>query len=111
MSKYADEFYRPKRAASMIPVTERAESAGEGLGQQTGSGSAPADGQEARKLLAMITPVGREMVELHCGSKAAKMVAEETERSNAIVTHYTVTGRQLFWLRDIKDRLVERGIL
>jgi hypothetical protein len=93
-----------------FPPANKQSSRGYGLGQQTG-GTALSDGQEARRLLAMICPCGIDAVTEVCGSAAAEFVKSQSERSNAIVTHYAVTGKQLYWLRDIKDKLVERGLL
>lgn len=98
----------PSQRAKLIP--EHQPSLGRGPGQSTG-GTAASDGQEARKLLEMITPCGMTAVAEVCGANAANFVAEQADRANAIVTHFSVTGRQLFWLRDIKNQLVERGIL
>ena len=44
-------------------------------------------------------------------AKSMTFIEEQVERANATVTHFRVTGRQLFWLRDIKDKLVERGLI
>lgn len=93
------------KKVSLVP-----QSAGAGLGQQTG-GNSLSDGREARTLLAMIAPVGRETVREIAGDRAAQFVADLVEQSNATVTHFTVTGKQLFYLRDIKDKLVDKGVL
>jgi hypothetical protein len=80
------------------------------LGQDTGKSDLE-NGHEARKLLKLIAPAGKEVVSKLCGAHSARFVAEQVARSNGFVTHYCVTGKQLFWLRDIKDKLVERGAL
>jgi len=82
------------------------------IGQDTGK-SFLDNGREAREILGMLCSQDgiREAVTEYCGERAANFVEQEVERSNATVTHYSVTGKQLFWLRDIKDKLIEKGIL
>ena len=108
LKRFDNALTPPPVRAKLVP--EPQPSLGKGIGQQTG-GTAQSDGQEARTLLGMIAPCGIEVVKEICGDRAAGFVAEQVGRSNAIVTHFTVTGKQLFWLREIKDKLVDRGVI
>ena len=99
----------PKPARAKFDLSPQP-SLGKGIGQITG-GNAMSDGKEAIRLLRMITPCGIDTVTEVCGANAAKFVSEQTDRSNATVTHFSVTGKQLFWLREIKDKLIERGLI
>jgi hypothetical protein len=94
----------------MIPWEEDLEkSIGKGLGQQTGGG-ATSDADEARKLLELIEDAGGYSLVLEVmGDKSANFVASQLEARDIRRSSYYVTGKQLFWLRDIKDRLVEGG--
>jgi hypothetical protein len=86
-------------------------SLGRGIGQQTG-GDEWGDALEFKRILKMIVDgCKRSEMEQVLDSKSMAFLTEQVARANAIVTHFRVTGKQLFWLRDIKDKLVERGIL
>lgn len=83
------------------------------LGQQTGK---PENGgltntPEAITLLKMIGSVDW-MQEGILNSHAIVFLTDMYNKVTAGgVRNLQVTGRQLFWLRDIKDRLVDKGIL
>lgn len=82
------------------------------LGQDTGK-SPIENGYEAREILKMLCSkhgIRAEVLE-HCGDTAVAFVEDMVEGLNAHVTHWYVSGKQLFWLRDIKDKLVEKGII
>jgi len=86
-------------------------SIGRGIGQQTG-GDQWADALEFKRLLKMILDnCKRADMQRVLDAKSMTFIEEQVERANATVTHFRVTGRQLFWLRDIKDKLVERGLI
>jgi hypothetical protein len=86
-------------------------SLGKGVGQQTG-GDEWADSLEFKRLLKMILDGCRkDDMQRVLDSKSMAFLEEQVARANAMVTHFRVTGKQLFWLRDIKDKLVDRGIL
>lgn len=70
------------------------------LGQDTGAENELEQGKEARRLLKMIADSGN-MYRLD--EKSAEFVREQMLRADTIVTHFRVTGKQLFWLRDLKD--------
>lgn len=93
------------RRTSMIP-----QSAGAGLGQQTG-GNVDSDTREALTLLKMIGSCPWDEDDSGIGLRARIFLHEQYEREGRDKGAYKVTGKQLFWLRDIKDKLVERGIL
>lgn len=80
------------------------------LGQDTGNDRL-GNGREAAQLLKLICSAGKAAVLEHCGEKASQFVSEEVERLNATVTHFGASGKQVFWLRDIKDKLVEKGLI
>lgn len=83
-----------------------------GLGQTTG-GTRSSDAAEAAEIIKMLcSKSGMESaVREYCGEKAVKFVHEQVESYNAHVTHFSVSGKQLFFLRDIKDKLIEAGVL
>jgi hypothetical protein len=80
------------------------------LGQTTG-GTAESDAEEARSILKMICTCSKSDCAdaLTCHDLA--FIAEQVDRSNDTVTHYRVSGKQLFYLRDLKSKLIDRGIL
>ena len=71
------------------------------------------NGREAREIIRLLsaTEGARQAVLDCCGEPAVAFIEDMVERSNAVITHWHVTGKQLFWLRDIKDKLVEKGII
>lgn len=81
------------------------------LGQQTG-GDEISNGHEARAILRMITSqVNKvDMMEV-LDDRAMKFLEDMVERANTFVTHFRVSGKSLFWLRDIKDKLIDKGLL
>jgi hypothetical protein len=94
-----------RRHAIILP-----HSAGSGLGQQTG-GNVASDTREAIQLIEMMAEgyVKGEYKDV-LSDREAEFLREQTVASTFKST-YSVTGKQLFWLRDIKDKLVERGVL
>ena len=80
-----------------------------GLGQQTGSDSPLADAAEALRILAIIAEAGLDTIEYHCGKKAASIVHDM--RTSVDKPSFGLTGKQLFALREIKDQLIEKGIV
>jgi hypothetical protein len=85
-------------------------SIGRGLGQQTGNDEW-ADALEYKRLLAMILGCPKADMQRVLDPKSMAFIEQEVNRVNATITHFRVTGKQLFWVRDIKDKLVERGLL
>lgn len=85
-------------------------SLGKGIGQYTG-GDQYADAAEFRDILKMICEAGRGKCSGYLTDKEVNFIDESVGRSNTFVTHFRVTGKQLFWLRDIKDKLVDAGVL
>jgi hypothetical protein len=83
---------------------------GRGLGQITGSDSPLADASEARRILAIIAEAGLDTIEYHCGKKAASIV-HDMRASISFGPSFSLTGKQLFALREIKDQLIEKGIV
>ena len=83
---------------------------GRGLGQQTGNDEW-ADALEYKRLLKMILECPKIDMQRVLDTKSLAFVEQEVDRVNATVTHFRATGKQLFWLRDIKDKLVERGLI
>lgn len=90
-----------ERRATLIPG-----SAGAGLGQCTG-GTLEMDREEAVRILKMIKDTNWAAPPpdgvLNMGERAfiANILAGSRDAAN-----FTVTGKQLFWLRDIKDKLL-----
>ena len=82
-----------------------------GLGQQTGSDSPLADAAEALRILAIIEGADTDVIEYHCGAKAAKFVWDMRQSLINDENKFTVTGKMLFFLRDVRDQLVEKGIV
>jgi len=96
---------QPQRAR-LVPDSDRP-SLGNGIGQQTG-GTAQSDADEAKRILSMIENVHGEVIESVCGGKAAQFISEmQVRRRNG--GPLCVTGKQLFWLRDLSQQLVEKG--
>ena len=93
-----------RRVARLIP-----ESRGRGLGQQTG-GNWSSDEQEARKLIAMTANVPLDTI-LQAVSYQAYRIVEEYRHKLALGRELEPTGKQVFFLRDIKDKLLEKGLL
>jgi len=95
--------------AKLIPDSQAqpSPSLGRGLGQQTG-GTAQSDADEFKRILQMIANVDGEVLEAVCGSKAASFIREMRTRMS-FGGPLCVTGRQLFWGREIKDQLIEKG--
>jgi len=84
-------------------------SLGKGIGQQTG-GTLSSDSAEARRILAVIEQVSIGDIEDYCGAKAAKFVYDMRQWL-AETGGCMLTGKQLFFLREVKDQLVEKGII
>lgn len=103
------------QARSNKPVTAKLlGSSGRGLGQQTG-GSAATDRDEAMKLLGMMHQVDlNDKKVIRCLSPTDHDFLDELmDRYENFYTRDfgVITGRQLFWLRDIKDKLVSAGLV
>lgn len=95
------------------PVSIVPQSAGKGLGQQTG-GNSYTDVVEATEILRLICNGGtgiRAKCEEALSQKEFTFLEEMIDRRNTMVDHLSVTGKQLFYLRDIKDKLIEAGVL
>jgi hypothetical protein len=104
VSTTVPEDVRPKRA-SLLPSTQP--SLGRGLGQRTG-GTAESDSAEAKRILLLLANVDGEVVASVCGQKALSFIIEmQIRRANGGVM--CVTGKQVFYLRDLRDQLVEKG--
>lgn len=90
-------------------LSNESPSLGVGLGQCTG-GTAQSDSAEASRILDMIANIDGEVIVAVCGYRAYSMVSQmrDTHRSGRVLR---VTGRQLFFLREIKDQLCEKGYL
>ena len=84
---------------------------GTGLGQITGADSPLADASEARRILAIIEGADTDTIEYHCGPKAAKFVRDMRQSLMNDGIKFSVTGKQIFYLRDLRDQLVEKGIV
>jgi hypothetical protein len=92
--------------AKLVPDSDRP-SLGSSIGQQTG-GTARSDADEAKRILSMIENVHADVIEAVCGGKAAQFISEmQVRRWNG--GPLCVTGKQLFWLRELKDKLVDKG--
>ena len=85
-------------------------SIGKGIGQQTGNDEW-ADSLEFKRLLNMVLECPKADMQRVLDSRSIVFLEDQVNRVNAVVSHLRVTGKQLFWLRDIKDKLVERGLL
>jgi hypothetical protein len=91
----------PKRQfAGLVPQSR-------GLSQQTGAGS-QSQVAEATKLMGMINPVRKGNPEAIRGEDRA-FLADMQDKMNNYGSGLFVSGKQLFRLREIKDRLVEEG--
>lgn len=95
---------QPKRA-SLLPSTQP--SLGKGIGQTTG-GTAESDADEMRRILTLIANVDDEVIHAVCGQKSEVFVSEMQHR-RANGGPLCVTGRQLFFARDILSQLTEKG--
>lgn len=79
-----------------------------GLGQDTG-GNDQARSAEARRILQIIELADINVIEHHCGPKAGKFMLDI--RHGVGQPNFSVSGRQLFWLREIKDTLIDKGVI
>ena len=104
VSATVPEDVRPKRA-SLLPSAQP--SRGSGIGQQTG-GTADSDSAEAKRILTMIVDVDIDVIEGVCGERAATFIKEMRVRLS-FGGPLCVTGKQIFFLRTIKDALIDRG--
>jgi hypothetical protein len=84
-------------------------SLGRGLGQTTG-GTAQSDAEEVRRILKIISDVSTDDIILHCGSKASAFVAD-IRNAASFGPAFRVTGKQLFYAREIRDKLVYKGVV
>lgn len=77
------------------------------FGQTTG-GTHDDNEREARTIIGLIRNVTIPEIEDACGGQSANFI--NGMRVYLARTHpSTVTGKQLFWLRDVKDKLIETG--
>ena len=81
------------------------------LGQCTGSDSPFGDALEARRILKIIAPATEDVIEHNIGRRAADMVRDMRERVAFRPVGFRVTGKQLFYLREIKGRLVDLSLI
>ena len=82
-----------------------------GLGQDTG-GDDQARSAEARRILAIIEHADLDVIEHHCGPKAAKFIWDMREWALSTRPEvFTPSGKQIFWLRDISGQLIEKGVI
>lgn len=79
------------------------------LGQQTGSDPYE-QRHEAQRILTMIANISVEGIKESCGIKAADFVTE-VRVWLAMGMQEEITGRQLFFLRDVKDKLLDKGLI
>ena len=86
-------------------------SLGRGLGQQTGSESPFGDALEAQRILKIIAHVELDLIEDQCGIKASKFIRDMRCNLAFGPLSFRVTGKQVFYLRDVRDKLVEKGIV
>jgi len=83
-------------------------SLGKGLGQQTG-GTPESDTREAVRILSMIAGVSIGTIEEELGADPGRFIRDM--RAAMAFPKFEVTGKQLFYLRDLRDRLVEKGLI
>jgi len=84
-------------------------SRGVGLGQRTG-GTAQSDADEAKRILKMLAP-GESRQEFAEALSRKENTFLHEQMLASLFPLYSVTGKQLFWLREIKDKLIERGLI
>ncbi|HXN71602.1 MAG TPA: hypothetical protein VN861_03505 [Candidatus Acidoferrales bacterium] len=97
----------PKRV-SMTPTPQP--SLGKGIGQVTG-GTAQSDTERAITLLKMIGSCPWDEDDGPLDGRTRDFIRAQFERYEVYGVSYVVTGKQLHWLSDAKDKLVDRGIL
>lgn len=85
-------------------------SGGQGLGQQTG-GNVDTDIAEAITIIKMIAPCVAQLPPDQQALSSGDLKFARDQIVTSLSPSYRITGRQLFYLRDIKDKLVEAGIL
>ena len=86
-------------------------SLGRGLGQQTGSDSPFGDALEAQRILKVIANVELDLIEDQCGAKASNFIRDMRCSLAFGPSNFRVTGKQVFYLRGVRDKLVEKGIV
>lgn len=80
-----------------------------GMGQTTG-GTHNSDRDEAVSILQLMAHCSIDQIEQVAGERAGDFVTDlRVELS--LGAELLISGKRLFWLRDIKDKLIERGIL
>lgn len=98
---------------SLIPNEDKNKgepSRGKELGQQTG-GTADSDRDQALRIIGMIAPITGNLPRDQKILSDKDLFFARAQILESLFTNYSVTGKQLFWLRDIKDKLVEAGVL
>lgn len=103
------------RAKLITDSTSTQPSLGRGLGQQTG-GTAQSDAEEAIKILRMIGSCPWDDEDGPLSASTRRFINEQFTKLSgldeaAALRNYKLTGKMLFWLRDAKDKLIEKGIL
>jgi hypothetical protein len=101
--------------AKLISDPSAQGSLGKGVGQCTG-GTAQSDAAEAYRLLRMIGSCPWDDDDGPLDTNTRRFIGEQMDKlrgqdEQAARAHYRVTGKMLFWLRDAKDKLCEKGIL
>jgi hypothetical protein len=84
-------------------------SRGVGIGQQTG-GTAQSDAEEAQRILGMIL-CDMDDIEDCCGARACGIIRDLRTSLSFGKESFRVTGKQLFALRDIHSKLIEKGLV
>lgn len=81
------------------------------LGQNTGKPSYVSNTPEAIMLLNLIGKPDREEVQTHLNQQEYTFLVDMYEKWSQYGRGLVVTGRQLFYLRDVKDKLIDGGII
>jgi hypothetical protein len=81
------------------------------LGQCTGSESPLGDSLEAQRILKIIAHADLDIIEHHCGERASDFIRDMREKSAHGIDSFKVTGKQIFFLRDLRDQLLEKGLI
>ena len=85
-------------------------SRGRGIGQQTG-GDEYGDALEAQRILKIIADVSVEDIYEHVGVRAGNLIRDMRTSLAFGVSNFRVTGKQLFFMREVKDSLIEKGLI
>ena len=85
-------------------------SLGRGIGQDTGSDEY-GDSLEAQRILKIIADVSVEDIYEHVGVRAGNLIRDVRSSLAFGMPNFRVTGKQLFFMREIKDSLIEKGLI